>query len=468
MAEVGYNNCIIRIENYKAGSANAIQREQDHKQDRNPDKNYREDLRENNTTLERDENIDRYRNYMDYFKAFREENAPDGRLRLDDSKRGTNVITSTVYALSSELYNKMTEAEREEYFRDCLEFHKTELMPGCHVVDATIHRDEGHWDKGKWVEGQDHLQITSIAVYRDKEKGTHEISTTKVERDFIKRQYEREGKEAPAKPDARLHRQFVQDRFYSFHREKGRDIDRLSPEAGRKHLPVKVFKELQDRQKEIERAEKQLEKDRETLKKQQEKANADRNRAFDDNQKLRQQEKAIAKRAEQIKQDREKLNQDRAKEYEKLEKAYKSYEKDKETIAKAKETADKIRQMKEPEKMKMPEPAGKGLHKGYYTADQVRDLVKEVNKAREMSKDVEKGREVDRFESLQDKLERANTIVINQSQELIKQRLEEYTRDHKFVEYMRENYDMREIEKQFEKDQEREERSHERDHDRSH
>lgn len=169
--------------------------------------------------------------------------------------------------MSEQLYQKMSDEEKINYFHDCLDFHKNELFPNDHIVDARIHRDEGHIDQDtrEWIPGQWHLQILSVPVYVDKDKGTREICSTKAERDFMAREYQTQGRDIPSHLDTRQCFPMVQDRFYSYNVDKGHDIERRSPTAGRKHIPPKEWKAMQEMQRTIDRQREEIERQQKEL-----------------------------------------------------------------------------------------------------------------------------------------------------------------------------------------------------------
>ena len=220
---IGNDNVVISQEHYKASSVNGVWAEQNHALDNAKEKNYRDDLKHNNTTLEHENEVDKCKNCREYLEKFVKENDIKGRIRWDDGKRATNLLTSSVITLSTEAYQKMTKEERDEYFRDGLEYFK-ECYPDYKILDATIHRDEGYIDEdGKWQKGLDHLQICAIPLYYNKEKDQYEISTTKAEKAHLIREMEREGRDT-SHVDLREQRQYLHDRFVDHNREKGRDL----------------------------------------------------------------------------------------------------------------------------------------------------------------------------------------------------------------------------------------------------
>lgn len=171
---------------------------------------------------------------------------------MDDGKRATNILTSCVITLSTEAYQSMTKEEREQYFRDGLDYFK-ECYPDYKILDATIHRDEGYYNQdGKWEKGLDHLQICAIPTYYNKEKDQWEISTTKAEKDHLKREMERDGRDT-SHMDLREQRQYLHDRFVDYNRERDRDFDYKSREGHQSRLDVKLYKKMQDREKALDR-----------------------------------------------------------------------------------------------------------------------------------------------------------------------------------------------------------------------
>lgn len=291
---IGNKNVVISQQNYKAGSVNGIWAEQNHALDNAREKNYRDDLTYKNTTLEHEKDVDKYKNCREYLDHFIKENDIKGRIRLDDGKRATNVLTSCVITLSTEAYQQMTAQQREQYFRDGLDYLK-ECYPNYKILDATIHRDEGYYDENnKWQKGLDHLQVLSIPVYYNQEKNQMEISTTKAEKAHLIREMEREGRDT-SHIDLREQRQYLHDRFVDFNRDRGRDFDYKSREGHQSRLDVKMYKKVKDREREIDR-------DRDALDK---KIN-DVNRAVDTlNKDFNNRNKELKEKEEQLK-DREK------------------------------------------------------------------------------------------------------------------------------------------------------------------
>ncbi len=160
----------------------------------------------------------------------------------------------------------MTKEERDEYFKDGLEYFK-ECYPDYKILDATIHRDEGYYDEdGKWQKGLDHLQICAIPLYYNKDKDQYEISTTKAEKAHLIREMEREGRDT-SHVDLREQRQYLHDRFVDHNRERGREFDYKSQEGKQTRYEVKIFKKLQNQQKALKREKEKLEKEREEIEK---------------------------------------------------------------------------------------------------------------------------------------------------------------------------------------------------------
>ena len=266
-------------------------------------------MKHNNTTLEHESEVDKYKNCREYLEHFIKENDIKGRIRWDDGKRATNLLSSCVI---TEAYQKMTKEERDEYFKDGLSYFK-ECYPDYKILDATIHRDEGYYDEDhKWQKGLDHLQICSIPLYHDKDKDQYEISTTKAEKAHLIREMEKQGKDT-SHVDSREQRQYLHDGFVDFNRARGRDFDYKSSEEKQTRLDVKAFKKLQNQQKALEREREKLEQERNELDKA--KFNNDLEKAR--NQKLNETNKrnyAIIKSKEESLNDREREIESREKE----------------------------------------------------------------------------------------------------------------------------------------------------------
>ncbi len=124
-------------------------------------------------------------------------------------------------------------------------------------------------------------------------------------------------------------------------------------------------------------------------------------------------------------------------------------------VEETREAAERIKNIK-CDTFEMPEPISKGFHKGFYTREQVEELTKEINKAREQARTIEQGREVKSLdERLQENSKIANENVKDKTIDRLKEeneRLKIYEKDHDFVEYMKANYNIRDIEKEFEKE----------------
>ena len=196
----------------------------------------------------------------------------------------------------------MTAQQREQYFRDGLDYLK-ECYPNYKILDATIHRDEGYYDdNNKWQKGLDHLQVLSIPLYYNQEKNQLEISTTKAEKEHLIREMEREGRDT-SHIDLREQRQYLHDRFVDYNRDRGREFDYKSREGHQSRLNVKMYKKVKDREKEIDR-------DRDAL----DKKVSQVNRAVDTlNNRFNNREKELQEKEEQLK-DREK-EQDKFEKY---------------------------------------------------------------------------------------------------------------------------------------------------------
>lgn len=150
-----------------------------------------------------------------------------------------------------------------------------------------------------------------------------------------------------------------------------------------------------------------------------------------------------------------------------------AYEADRSLIDEIRATADSIREIDNRHMVQeIPEPAGKGFHKGYYTREQMEDMAKEVDKAREMSRNIEKYREVSSLdERLAQASKQANEHIKDKTIERLQEENKRLQKDNRTMNWIRDKAPDKA--KDWEEKAEREERTyhsrtheHEHDHDR--
>lgn len=489
----GNNVPIIGVRNYKMKSANGIEHEQEHSLDyAAPDNiNYNRELSANNTIFYHDERLkDDYRAFTD--KVLEDERAKGNEVKnpcWNDSKTASTAVVSVFVGMSTEMYQSMTKEERDAYFRDSFDYVKENLYPGAVIADARIHRDEGFRDEdGKWQKGQDHLQVTLLPTYRtiDRETGkeTVEVKTSKFEWDMVNRNYEKTKAEReeigrvynkPARPNFGHD---MQREFVSYTREKqrdkGRDIAERSKEySARKNMEPREFKAWKDNNRKLEKEREKLQKEKNELKEREDKQF---NKAIEQDRKgraLAKKDKDISAREDKLSQDRTSLNKaveivrtDKTA----LDKEKAEFEANRDVIEQVRQTADRIKEIDNRyTMMEVPEPAGRNLHRGYYTREQMEDMTKAVNKARDYARNVEQRREVTTLdERLQEASKKANQNIREKALDRLQEenkRLQKYEKDHEFVTWLERNYDIRDIQKDYEKEHKEHERT--REHDRN-
>lgn len=489
----GNNVPIIGVRNYKMKSANGIEHEQEHSLDyASPDNiNYNRELSANNTVLYHDNRLkDDYRAFAD--KVMQEEREAGKDVKnpcWNDSKTASTAVVSVFIGMSTEMYQSMTKEERDEYFRDSFDYVKEQLYPGAVIADARVHRDEGFKDEnGKWQRGQDHLQVTLLPTYRtiDKETGKEkvEVKTSKFEWDMVNRNFEKTKAEReeigrvynkPARPNFGHD---MQREFVSFtrdkQREKGREVaERSKDYSARKNMEPREFKAWKDKQREIEREREKLQKDKDKLREEQDKQF---NKAIEQDRKgraLAKKEKDISAREDKLSKDCTSLNKaveivrtDKTA----LDKEKAEFEANRDVVEQVRQTADRLKEIDNKYTvMEVPEPAGRNIHKGYYTREQMEDMTKAVNKAREMSRNIEKYREVSSLdERLQQASKKANENIKDKTIDRLQEenkRLQGYEKDHEFVTWLEKNYNIRDIQKDYEKEHEHT-HTHKKEHDR--
>lgn len=490
----GNNVPIIGVRNYKMKSANGIEHEQEHALDyAAPDNiNYNRELSGNNTLLYHDQRLKdcNYREFAD--KVLSDEKEAGKNVKTpcwNDSKTASNAVVSVFVGMSTEMYQNMTKEERDAYFKDSFDYVKENLYPGAVIADARIHRDEGFRDEdGKWQKGQDHLQITLLPTYRtiDRETGkeTIEVKTSKFEWDMVNRNFEKTKAEReeigrvynkPARPNFGhdMQREFV-SYTREKQREKGREVAERSKEySARKNMEPAEFKAWKDNNRRLEKEKEKLQQEKEKVKEEQDKQF---NKAIEQDRKgraLAKKDKDISAREDKLSQDRTSLNKaveivrtDKTA----LDKEKAEFEANRDVIEQVRQTADRLKEIDNKYTvMEVPEPAGRNLHRGYYTREQMEDMTKAVNKAREQTKNIEKYREVSSLdERLQQASKKANENIKDKTIDRLQEenkRLQKFEKDHEFVTWLERNYDIRDIQKDYEKEHKEHERT--REHDRN-
>ena len=123
---------------------------------------------------------------------------------IESYRKDAVVMNDAIYTMSPEAMKKMTEENRQQYFSECLEWHKEHFGP---VINAVIHYDETTI----------HMHVDSVPIVK-KEDGTFKLSA--------KDQYGNRTHMAMLQTD--LHQKVTQ--YYSLERGNSR-----IPEEQRKH-----------------------------------------------------------------------------------------------------------------------------------------------------------------------------------------------------------------------------------------
>ena len=283
---------IIEVKYYSGSQCNGVEKEQERMLDKaSRDKiNYVPELGERNEILYHDPRLVNgdFRGFVD--KVLEDERKDPEKIvknqTFGDSKNATKPMVSIVISMSTEMYQSMTQQERDQYFRDSLDYVVNNLYPGCVLADARIHRDEGYFDEhGNFVKGQDHGQFTLIPIYRELDKKTeHEkvsIATSKHETRIVERNFEETKKEYEStryqdkngewktktynKPHRSNWTHDMQREFVKYTREKQKEHDREISERTpeyyyRKNMSPKEFKTWQDATRQLERERQEIER----------------------------------------------------------------------------------------------------------------------------------------------------------------------------------------------------------------
>lgn len=350
--------------------------------------------------------------------------------KIHESKKQHPVYEVIVQVGSKD--NPVSDATSKEILR---EYYSTwdERNPNLELIGAYLHPDE---------KGSIHLHCDYIP-HAEYEKGL--AVRAGLNRAFEAQGFEKQGKSTPQMQWERSENDYLE----RLCRDRGLEVEHperdKSPEQKREHEETLIYqanKDLDKREKEV------ADKEREQARK---------GRALD------KQEKELSEARETLKTDIKTV----ATERDRVEAVKAKFEANRDVIEQVRNTADKIKSIRA-DTFEMPAPEGKTLHKGYYTAEQVRELTKEINYWREMAKDAERGREVS---NLDERMERASKQANQNIREKALDRLQEENRqlqkDRDFVGWLEKNYDIKDIKKEYEKDKEREHtREHSRGHDR--
>lgn len=351
--------------------------------------------------------------------------------KIHESKKQHPVYEVIVQVGSKD--NPVSDATSKEILR---EYYSTwdERNPNLELIGAYLHPDE---------KGSIHLHCDYVPV-AEYEKGL--AVRAGLNRAFEAQGFEKAGKSTPQMQWEKSENAYLE----RLCRDRGLEVEHperdKSPEQKRAHEETLIYqanKDLDKREKEV------ADKEREQARK---------GRALD------KQEKDIAEARETLKTDIKTV----ATERDRVEAVKAKFEANRDVIEQVRDTADKIRSFRA-DTFEMPAPQGKNIHRGYYTAEQVKDLVHEINKSREMSRNIEKYREVS---SLDERMEQASRQANQNIREKAFDRLQEENRqlqkDRDFVGWLEKNYDIKDIKKEYEKDKEKEHtREHSRGHDRN-
>ena len=329
--------------------------------------------------------------------------------------------------------NPVSDATSREILREYYE-NWDARNPNLELIGAYLHPDE---------RGSIHLHADYIP-HADYEKGL--AVRAGLNRAFEAQGFEKQGKSTPQMQWERSENDYLE----RLCRDRGLEVEHperdKSPEAKREHEETLIYQANKD----LDRRE------REAADKEREQARKSR---------------ALDKQEKELSEARQTLNKDIktvATERDRVEAVKAKFEANRDVIEQVRDTADKIRSFRA-DTFEMPAPQGKNIHRGYYTAEQVRDLVQEINKSREYARNVEQSREVS---NLNERMERASKQANQNIREKALDRLQEENRqlqkDRDFVGWLERNYDMKDIKKEYEKDKEKEHtREREHTHDRS-
>lgn len=351
--------------------------------------------------------------------------------KIHESKKQHPVYEVIVQVGSKD--NPVSDATSKEILR---EYYSTwdERNPNLELIGAYLHPDE---------KGSIHLHCDYIP-HAEYEKGL--AVRAGLNRAFEAQGFEKQGKSTPQMQWERSENDYLE----RLCRDRGLEVEHperdKSPEAKREHEETLIYqanKDLDKREKEV------ADKEREQARK---------GRALD------KQEKELSEARETLKTDIKTV----ATERDRVEAVKARFEANRDVIEQVRNTADKIKSIRA-DIFEMPAPEGKTLHKGYYTAEQVRDLVQEINKSREYARNIEQSREVSNLdERLQEASKKANQNIREKALDRLQEENRELQKDRDFMNWLERNYDIKDIKKEYEKDKEKEHtREHSRGHDRN-
>lgn len=351
--------------------------------------------------------------------------------KIHESKKQHPVYEVIVQVGSKD--NPVSDATSKEILR---EYYSTwdERNPNLELIGAYLHPDE---------KGSIHLHCDYIP-HAEYEKGL--AVRAGLNRAFEAQGFEKQGKSTPQMQWERSENDYLE----RLCRDRGLEVEHperdKSPEAKREHEETLIYqanKDLDKREKEV------ADKEREQARK---------GRALD------KQEKELSEARETLKTDIKTV----ATERDRVEAVKARFEANRDVIEQVRNTADKIKSIRA-DIFEMPAPEGKTLHKGYYTAEQIRDLVQEINKSREYARNIEQSREVSNLdERLQEASKKANQNIREKALDRLQEENRELQKDRDFMNWLERNYDIKDIKKEYEKDKEKEHtREHSRGHDRN-
>lgn len=353
--------------------------------------------------------------------------------KIHESKQQHTVYEMIVQVGSKQ--NPLSPEESKEILREYFDSWN-DRNPNLELIGAYYHPDE---------KGGVHLHADYVP-YADYEKGMSR--RTGLNKALESQGFEKKGKATPQIQWERSENDYLE----RLCRDRGHEVEHperdKSPEQKREHEETRIYqanRDLDKREKEVSAKEREQ---------------ARKGRA------LAKQEKDLAESRQTLNKDIKTVEAER----DRVEAVKSQIRADKSVIEQTREAADRIQNIRPAERMEVPEPAGRNIHKGYYTREQVEALTKEVNHWREMTRAVEKGREVS---SLDERLEQASRQAnqnikdktIDRLQEENK-RLAKFEKDHDFVDWIEKNYDIKDIKKEYEKEQAKE-HTRDRGHDRN-
>lgn len=414
----------------------------------------------------------------DKLQTMKDEGLLKGRCSFRNDERGSICYQSEVISLSKEIYEKLSPDQVIDYLKDSYQFLKEEAYKDREIIDARIHRDE---------QGQTHLQVKSIPLHQEPD-GRYTLSTKAYDREHVIKDCERRGVEPPRAKDGSIATKYaytsLQNNFYEYHKDKfrEREIDIVRSHKTRDRLEDREYKELQDEKRDIEKQIEKLQERQQEIEK-----------TLKDKE---EQQRELQEQREQLEKDRQLQQEHIQNQVENINKQIKYIHKDQDAREKSLndrenqiinrgENAERILNNKTVDLkfMNTPEPEGKGLHKGFFTKDQVERLIENINGYISTLRDT--GREVLEYRSLElqrtreqrDEIERSRDVY-KRSYEKEHEQRENLEKEHeksnriidklKSIPFIRDNVFKAEkqVEREMEreKDQERERQEHQHQH----